>query len=178
MLKKIRAVLAVAVIAVIAVLGLAATKPNTFRVERTVTVNAAPEKIFPLINDLREQNKWSPWDKKDPAMKRTFSGATKGVGAVYEWDGNKEIGAGRMEIMGSVAPSRVVMKLDFIRPMEGHNIAALTLDPRGPATAVTWSIRGPMPFVSKVMCVFMDMDKMIGVEFEKGLADLKILAEK
>lgn len=175
MIKKIAAVIAAAVLIV---LGLAATKPNTFQVERTVTVNAKPEKIFPLINDLREQNRWSPWDKKDPAMKRTFSGAEKGVGAVYEWDGNKEIGAGRLEIMGSVAPSRVVMKLDFIRPMEAHNIAALTLDPRGPATAVTWSIRGPMPFVSKIMCVFMDMDKMIGGEFEKGLADLKTLAEK
>lgn len=175
MIKKIAAVIAVAVIAV---LGLAATKPDTIRVERTVTVNAKPEKIFPLISDLREQNKWSPWDKKDPAMKRTFSGAEKGIGAVYEWDGNKEVGAGRLEIIGSVAPSRVVMKLDFIRPMAGHNIAALTLDPKGPATAVIWSISGPMPFVSRIMCVFISMDKMIGAEFEKGLADLKILAEK
>lgn len=175
MIKRIAAVI---VVAVIVVLGLASTEPNTFRVERTVTVNATPEKIFPLINDLREQHRWSPWDKKDPAMKRTFSGPEKGVGAVYEWDGNKEIGAGRMEIIGSVASSRVVMKLDFIRPMEGRNIAALTLDPKGPATDVIWSISGPMPFVSKIMCVVINMDKMIGGEFEKGLADLKVLAEK
>lgn len=134
MIKKIAAVIGGAVVLL---LIFASTQPNTFHVARTVSVSAKPEKIFPLVNDLREQNRWSPWDKKDPAMKRTYSGADKGVGAVYEWDGNKEIGAGRLEISESVPPTKVVMKLDFIRPMEGHNVAELTLEPKGPATDVT-----------------------------------------
>lgn len=175
MIKKIAAVLAAAVVILLIV---ASTRPNSFRVERTVNVAAKPEKIFPLLNDLRAQNAWSPWDKKDPGMKRTYSGAEKGVGAVYEWDGNKEIGAGRLEIVESTPASRVVMKLDFIKPMEGHNVAELSLEPKGGATEVTWSIAGPMPFVSKIFSLFCSMDTMIGKEFEKGLGDLKILAEK
>lgn len=175
MIKKLSAALAVLVVLVLAY---AATRPDSFRVARRVSISAAPEKVYPLLNDIRAQNTWSPWDKKDPAMKRSYSGAATGVGAVYEWDGNKEIGAGRLEIVESVAPRKVVMKLDFTRPMEGHNVAAFTLEPQGAATEVTWSIEGPMPYVSKLFSLFCDMDKMIGKEFEAGLADLKALAER
>lgn len=175
MIKKIAAVLAAAVVLL---LIYASTKPNEFRVARTVSVNAKPEKIWPLVNDLRAQTAWSPWDKKDPAMKRTFSGPAQGVGSIYEWEGNREVGKGRLEISESVLPAKVVMKLDFLKPMEAHNVAAFALEPKGGATDVIWSIEGPMPFVSKVMTVFCNMDKMIGKEFEAGLADLKVLAEK
>lgn len=175
MIKKLSAALAVLVVLVLAY---AATRPDSFRVARRVSISAAPEKVYPLLDDIRAQNAWSPWDKKDPAMKRSYSGAATGVGAVYEWDGNKEIGAGRLEIVESVAPRKVVMKLDFTRPMEGHNVAAFTLEPQGAATEVTWSIEGPMPYVSKLFSLFCDMDTMIGKEFEAGLADLKALAER
>ncbi len=175
MIKKIAAVLAVAVFAV---LGLAATKPDTFHVERKVVIKAAPEKIFPWLEDPKRTTEWSPWEKKDPAMKKTFSGPSKGVGAAYAWDGNKEIGAGSLELTEVVVPKKVVMKLDFIRPMEGHNIAAYEVTPVAGGSEVAWSITGPMPFVSKIFSLFCSMDAMIGNEFEKGLGDLKMLAEK
>jgi uncharacterized protein YndB with AHSA1/START domain len=171
--------LGIAVAAVFAVvLVLAAMKPNSFRVERKVVIKAPPEKIFPWLEDPKRTTEWSPWEKKDPAMKKTFSGPSKGVGAAYAWDGNKEIGAGRLELTEVVAPKKVVMNLDFIRPMEGHNVAAYTVTPVDGGSEVAWSISGPMPFLSKIMCVFKNMDKMIGKEFEAGLADLKTLAEK
>lgn len=175
MIKKIGLVVAAAAVIV---LNLAVMKPNTFRVARTVSIKAPPHKIFPLLNDLHAQNTWSPWEKKDPGMRRSFSGPSSGKGAVYEWDGNKEIGAGRLEITDTVPPAKVVMSLDFIRPMEGHNVAEFNLRPVTGATEVTWSITGPMPFMSKLFSVFCSMDKMIGKEFESGLTDLKTLAEK
>jgi uncharacterized protein YndB with AHSA1/START domain len=175
MMKK----LAIALGAFVAVvLGLAVTQPDTMFVERRIVIDAPPAKVFPWLEDPKKTSEWSPWDRKDPAMKKTYSGAPKGVGAVYEWDGNKEIGAGRLEITEVVPLKRVVMDLHFTRPMEGRNVAEYGLTPVAGGTEVSWSIRGPMPFVSKVMCVFMNMDKMIGGEFEKGLNDLKALAEK
>ena len=160
-------------------LFLATRKPNAFRVERAIVIDAPPATVFEFLDDPRRQSEWSPWDKKDPTMRKIYSGAPKGVGAVYEWDGNKNIGAGRLEIVEVIAPSKVVMDLRFLRPMEGRNIAEYDVMPhRGGGSEVTWSIRGPMPFVSKVMCVFLNMDRMIGKEFEAGLADLKALAEK
>jgi len=169
-------------IAVVVILGgfliYAATRPDTFRVERTATIKAPPERIFPLINDFQRWGAWSPFEKKDPAMKRTLSGAPSGSGAVYEWDGNKEIGQGRMEIVESVPPSRVTLKLDFTRPFKAHNIVDFTLEPRGDSTQVTWAIHGPSPFTSKVMGVVFNMDKMIGKDFEAGLAALKTVSEQ
>ena len=169
-------------IAVVVVVGgfliYAATRPDTFRVERTATIKAPPERIFPLINDFQRWGAWSPFEKKDPAMKRTLSGAPSGSGAVYEWDGNKEIGQGRMEIVESVPPSRVTLKLDFTRPFEAHNIVDFTLEPRGDSTQVTWAIHGPSPFISKVMGIVFNMDKMIGKDFEAGLAALKTVSEQ
>jgi uncharacterized protein YndB with AHSA1/START domain len=171
-------VIAVLVVGVGAVLALAATKPDSFNVERTESIKAPPEKIFALINDLHGWRAWSPYENKDPEMKRNFSGAPSGKGAVYEWDGNKNVGKGRMEITEASAPSKIVIKLDFISPFEGHNMAEFTMEPKGDATNVKWGMYGPAPFISKVMQVFVDFDRMIGKDFEAGLGNLKALAEK
>ena len=171
-------VIAVLVVGVGAVLALAATKPDSFNVERTASIKAPPEKIFALINDLHGWRAWSPYESKDPEMKRSFSGAPSGKGAVYEWNGNKNVGKGRMEITEASAPSKIVIKLDFISPFEGHNMAEFTMEPKGDATNVKWGMYGPAPFISKVMQVFVDFDRMIGKDFEEGLGNLKALAEK
>ncbi|RJF96541.1 polyketide cyclase [Noviherbaspirillum cavernae] len=163
---------------VVIVLALAATRPDTFRVQRTTSIQATPEKIFPHINDLRRFSVWSPYDKKDPAMQRTYSGAASGKGAAYAWEGNGEVGKGRMEIAESAAPAKVTIKLDFIKPFEAHNMVDFTLIPQGDATEVTWSMQGPAPYLARIMHLFFDMDKMVGKDFEVGLADLKVLAEK
>ena len=173
---KIIAIIVVVVIA--GVLALAATKPNTFRVERSASIKAPPDKIFAVLNDFHRWTEWSPWEKLDPAMKRTQSGPANGTGAIYEWEGNSKVGAGRMEILESTPASKLGIKLDFIRPFEGHNIAEFTLQPQGESTNVTWTMNGPAPFVSKLMQVFVNMDTMIGKDFEGGLANLKALTEK
>ncbi len=162
---------------VAAVLVVAATRPDRFRVQRAARIKAPPEKIFPLINDLHSWHAWSPYEKKDPAMKRTLSGAASGKGAVYEWEGNKEVGKGRMEIADTSPPSKVIVKLDFVRPFEAHNIVEFTLEPNGDSTHVTWAIHGPSPYISKLMGIFINMDSMIGKDFEAGLANLKTVAE-
>ena len=177
MLKTLAIIAAVVVVVAAAVLIYAATRPDSFRVQRTASIKAPPEEIFAQINDLRAHGAWSPWERKDPGMKRTYTGPQAGKGATYEWEGNKEIGQGRMEIAEAVAPSKVTMKLDFIRPFEAHNIAEFVLQSAGDSTSVTWAIYGPSPYISKVMTMFFDMDKMIGKEFESGLANLKALAE-
>lgn len=166
------------VVVIVAFLAYAATRPDTFRVERATSINAPPEKIFPLINDFHAWSAWSPFEKKDPAMKRTFGGAPNGKGAVYAWEGNKEIGKGSMEITESSPPSRITIKLDFVKPFEAHNVVDFTLAPQGNATNVMWSIHGPSPFISKVIGIFCNMDKMIGKDFESGLANLRAVAER
>ena len=168
----------VVVLVVAAVLIFAATRPDAFRVERVASIKAPPEKIFTLINDLHGWAAWSPYEKKDPAMKRTFSGAANGKGAVYEWDGNKNVGRGRMEITDASAPAKIVIKLDFFEPFEGHNTAEFSMEGKGDATNVTWAMYGPASFISKLMGVFFNMDKLIGTDFEVGLANLKSMAEK
>ena len=168
----------VIVVLIGALLGLAATKPDTFRVQRATSIKAPPAKVFALINDFHKWGEWSPWEKLDPDLKRTFSGADAGKGAVYAWEGNNKVGAGRMEITEPTPPSKVLIKLDFIKPFEGHNIAEFTLEPQGDATQLTWAMYGPTPFVSKVMQVFVSMDSLIGKDFETGLANLKAAAEK
>lgn len=178
MFKKILlGLVAIIVIAVGAVLILASRQPDEFRVERTVTVNAPAEKIAPHIADFHQWSAWSPWEHLDPAMQRSFTGAPAGKGSIYEWSGNSDVGQGRMEIL-DVAPDKVSIKLDFHAPMEASNIAEFALQPKEGATEVTWAMYGPMPFVSKVMSVFFDMDKMIGPDFEKGLAELKRVSEQ
>jgi uncharacterized protein YndB with AHSA1/START domain len=178
MLEIFAAIAIVLVVAFAIVLVLAAAKPNTFSVRRETTVRVPPEKIFPLINDFHQWATWSPYENRDPAMKRTYSGATSGKGAVYAWDGNKSVGSGRMEILEAPAPAKVIIKLDFFRPFEGHNTAEFTMLPQGDATRLTWLMHGPAPFMSKLMQVFMNMDKMIGKDFETGLANLRKLTEK
>ena len=168
----------VIVVLIVAVLIYAATRPDTFRVQRSALIKAPAGKIFPLVNDFHGWVAWSPWEKKDPAMKRTYSGTTNGKCSVYEWDGNKEIGQGRMEITESSPPSKVVMAMHFIRPFEAHNTAEFVLDPQGDSTTVTWAIYGPQPYFAKVMHLFFNMDKMIGKEFETGLTNLQTIAEK
>jgi uncharacterized protein YndB with AHSA1/START domain len=171
-------IVAIAVVVVVAaVVGFAMTKPDSFSVQRTTSIKAPPEKIFTLINDFHSWGPWSPWEKLDPTMKRTHSGAPSGKGAVYEWDGNRQVGKGRMEITDA-SPSKITIKLDFLKPIEGHNIAEFTLEPQGDTTNVTWAMRGPAPFISKVIQVFISMDSMIGKEFDTGLANLKSIAEK
>ncbi len=174
----LKIIVAAVALTALTVLILAARKPNAFRVARTIVIDAPPDKVFEFLDDPRRQSEWSPWDKKDPTMRKIYSGAPKGVGAVYEWDGNRSIGAGRLEIVEIISPSKVVMDLRFLRPMKGRNIAEYDVTPLRGGSEVTWSIRGPLPFISKVMCVFINMDRMIGKEFEAGLSDLKLLAEK
>ncbi|MGE0725770.1 MAG: SRPBCC domain-containing protein, partial [Alphaproteobacteria bacterium] len=141
--------------------------------------NAAPPvRIFPLIADFRRWPAWSPWEKKDPAMKRSFAGPDRGVGAAYAWDGDKNVGTGRMEIIEAAAPSRVALKLDFEKPFEAHNTVAFVLTPAAGGTTVTWTMDGPVPFLFRIVHLFMDMDRMVGGDFEAGLAALKAEAEK
>ena len=178
-MSEVIAVIAVILaIAIAVVLILAATKPDRFSVRREATVKAPAEKIFPLINDFHQWVTWSPWEHRDPALKRSYSGAESGKGAVYGWEGNSSVGSGRMEILESTVPSKIVIKLDFIKPFEGHNTAEFTMLPQGDATHVIWLMHGPAPFINKVMQVFMNLDKMIGKDFEAGLASLKQATEK
>ncbi|MDH4986254.1 SRPBCC family protein [Aminobacter anthyllidis] len=171
-------ILALAVLAVLVILAIAATKPATFSISRTTDIDAAPDTIFPLINDFHNWRDWSPWEALDPDLKRKMSGAESGQGAVYEWDGNKKVGSGRMEIIEVTAPNKVVIKLDFLTPFEAHNVARFTMEPKGGETRLNWEMTGPSPFMSKVMQVFMNFDKMVGKDFEKGLASLKAIAER
>jgi hypothetical protein len=178
MFEAIAIVAVVLVIAIAVVLILAATKPDRFSVQRATTVKASPETIFPLISDFHQWGSWSPYEHRDPAMKRSYSGAASGKGAVYAWDGNKNVGSGRMEILDASAPSKIVIKLDFFTPFEGHNTAEFTMLPYRDVTSLTWLMHGPAPLMSKLMQVFMNIDNMIGKDFEVGLANLKKLTEK
>lgn len=162
---------------VVGVLIYASTRPDNFSVVRKLKINTAPEKIFAEINDFNRWKSWSPWEKKDPAMQRTYSGSASGVGTIYEWNGDKNVGQGRMEITESTAPQKIIIKLDFFKPFEAHNVAEFTFVQEGEGTLVVWEMRGPQPFVSKLMCIFMNMDKMVGTDFEAGLANLKKLTE-
>ena len=166
------------VVVIAAVLALAATRPDTFRVERSTTIKAPPEKVYALIDDFHQWQQWSPWERLDPAMKRQHGGAAKGKGALYGWEGNKEVGKGQMEITEATPPSRVVIKLDFLAPFEAHNTAEFVLAPQGDATTVTWAMSGPNLFIGKVMSLFASMDSLVGKDFERGLANLKAVAEK
>ena len=172
-------IIAVVLAIIIAIVLISASnKPDTFRIQRAAVMNAPAEKIFPLIADFHQWLDWSPWEGRDPALKRTYSGTERGKGAVYAWDGNKNVGSGRMEILEASSPSKVVIKLDFLKPFEAHNTAEFTMLPQGGATNATWVMHGPAPFMSKVMQVFMNMDRMIGKDFEAGLTNLKAVSEK
>ena len=178
MFEIIAVIAVVLAIAIAIVLILAATKPNTLRVQRATSIKAPADRIFPMINDFRQWRTWSPYENKDPAMNRTYEGTENGKGAVYAWDGNNNVGSGRMEILETAVPSKITIKLDFFKPFEGHNTAEFTMLPQGDVTNLTWTMSGPAVFMSKLMQVFMNLDHMIGRDFEVGLANLKKLAEK
>jgi len=178
MLKAIATIAIVLAAGIAAVIVFALTKPDTFRVERSLAVKAPADAIYPVVADFHRWTGWSPYEGRDPGMKRTFGGAAQGKGAAYAWDGNNNVGAGQMEILEANTPSKLCIKLDFERPFEGHNTAEFTFVPQGDATLVTWAMYGPAPFLSKIMQVFINMDSMIGKDFEAGLASLKKLTEK
>lgn len=156
----------------------ATTRPDSFRVERSISIKAEPAKVYALLNDFHAFGSWSPWQNLDPGMRVAYAGATSGPGAIYTWEGNSEVGAGRMEILKSEPDNSVVVKLDFLKPFEGHNTSEYTLVSSPGTTNVTWAMYGPSPFVSKLMGIFVSMDSMIGKDFERGLANLKAVSEK
>jgi uncharacterized protein YndB with AHSA1/START domain len=178
MFKKIALIaVGVIVIAVAVILSIAAGKPDSFRVERSTSIKAPPERIFAILNDLHSWKQWSPYEEKDPNMKRTFSGAEKGKGATYAWDGNDQVGAGSMEIAEATEPSKLSINLHFIKPFQGDNVAEFIIVPEGEATKVTWAMQGQSPYMCKVMQIFINMDDCCGKDFEKGLAKLKTTTE-
>lgn len=155
----------------------ASTRPDTFTVQRDTVIQAAPEKVFALIDDYRAWAAWSPWEHKDPAMQRSFGATTRGAGAFYAWEGDKNVGKGSMTTLESAAPSKIVLRLDFEKPFEAHNTVTFTLTPEGGATRVNWKMEGPVPYFFKIMHMMCDMDKMCGKDFEAGLAAMKSAAE-
>jgi len=174
----IRMLAVVAAIALAAILALAAFKPDEFRVQRSTTINAPAAKVFPLIDDFRRWTAWSPFEKMDPTMRRTYGATTAGKGATYAWEGDGKAGAGRMEIAESTAPSRVGIVLDFEKPIANRARTTFTLSPHGDATLVTWTMESPNRYLVKVMHLFFDAEQIVGDDFARGLADLKAAAEK
>ena len=172
-------IIGIGVVVVIAgILIMAAMQPDTFKIERKSAIKAPPEKVFAFINDFRRWAEWSPWEKKDPAMKRIFGTNSAGKGATYGWEGNKDVGVGNMEIAESTPPSKLTIKLNFEKPFKANNVVNFTVIPAADGSEVTWSMEGQNNFVAKIMCLFMNMDKMVGPDFEAGLANLKAAAEK
>jgi hypothetical protein len=171
-------ILGVLVLIIAGLLLYAATRPKTFRVQRVATIQAPAQKVFPLINDFHNWPQWSPWEKLDPAMKRSISGAPSGKGAIYEWEGNSKAGKGRMEIVDSNAPASTGIKLDFEKPFRASNRTEFLLAPQNGGTHVTWTMTGPSAFVMRLMGIFTNMDNLIGKDFEAGLAAIKTIAEK
>ncbi len=177
MKKAIAIVVGVILAGVAVILGIAASKPDSYHVERSLSINASPAQIHLHINDYRNWMAWSPWEKVDHKMKRTFSGPESGVGAKYAWEGNDDVGTGDMEITSS-EPEKIEFNLHFVKPFEGMSKTVFTMKPEGEATKVTWAMDSNSPFMCKVMQVFMSMDECCGKEFAKGLASLKTIAEK
>jgi uncharacterized protein YndB with AHSA1/START domain len=165
-------------IGMVGMLAYAATRPDTFRVQRSIAINAPPERILPLIVNLRAWQSWSPYEHKDPAMRRTYTGAAEGPGAVYAFDGNNQVGQGTVTVIAVTPPDRVTLRLDMVRPMAASNDVAFTLVPEGAGTRVTWTMQGKAPFIAKVMHLFFDIDGMVGGDFAAGLARLKAEAER
>jgi len=175
MLKKILIGLAVVVLVFAVVVAL---QPSDFRVARSATIAAPPAVVFSQVNDFHKWEAWSPWAKMDPAAKNTFAGAPAGTGAVFTWDGNSKVGEGRMTLTESRPSDLIRIQLDFVRPFKGTSTAEFTFRPEGNQTVVTWTMAGKNNFVARAICLFMSMDKMVGGEFEKGLAQMKAIAER
>lgn len=173
----IKTILIVAALAIAGLLLFATTRPDTFSLQRSQLIQAPPEKLHGLINDMRAFNTWNPYNRKDPAMQGSYSGPAAGPGARYVFKGNKDVGEGSLEITTS-APNKVTMRLDMTAPMQASNAITFTLLPRAGGTEVTWGMEGNCPYIAKLMGVIFDMDAMIGRDFEAGLASLKAVAEK
>lgn len=175
--KQVLRFIAIATFAVAALIfalfAYAFTQPDEFRIERDIAVDAPPEAIYPLITDLREWRRWSPFEQLDPDMARDYGGADKGVGATYAWEGDRNAGSGRMEIMDEDAPNRITIALHFISPMEARNTAIFLLTPEGDATRVSWAMEGEANTLSKLLQLFVDIDEMVGSDFQAGLEKLK-----
>lgn len=164
-------------LAIAGLLIYAATRPNSFRIERSTVIDAKPDALFNLLSDFRAWRKWSPWEDLDPELKRTYSGSDAGVGAIYAWEGNSKAGSGRMEIAEAKAKERVLVNLDFLKPFKASNKAEFTLAPTAGGTRVNWAMYGPQPFMMRLMGIFMNAEKFLGPQFEQGLANLKREAE-
>lgn len=172
-------IIGIGVVVVIAgILIMAAMQPDTFKIERKSAIKAPPEKVFAFINDFKRWAEWSPWEKKDPAMKRIFGANTAGKGATYGWEGNKDVGVGNMEIAESTTPGKLTIKLNFEKPFKASNVVNFTVTPTADGSEITWRMEGQNNFMAKIICLFMNMDKMVGPDFEAGLANLKAAAEK
>jgi hypothetical protein len=174
MIKKILIGLAIVVVLLVIIIAL---QPSTYRVERSATMNAPAPVVFAQVNDFHNWNAWSPWAKLDPAMKQTFEGAPAGTGAIYSWTGNKEVGEGRMTITESHPSDLVKIKLEFIKPFAANSDTVFTFKPEGNQTRVTWTMNGDNNFIAKAFHLFVNIDKMVGGDFEKGLAQMKSVAE-
>jgi hypothetical protein len=174
MIKKILIVIAVIIVVFVIIVAL---QPAQFRIARSASISAPPPAVFEQVNDFHKWEAWNPWGKIDPAMKQTYAGARAGNGAIYTWAGNNEVGEGRMTITESRPSELVRVKLEFFKPFAATNTAEFTFKPEGNQTMVTWAMFGDKNFMAKAVHLFMNMDKMIGGQFEKGLADMKSIVE-
>lgn len=170
--------LAVGIVVVLAiVLGVVASQPADFKIERSTTIAAPPEKIFGYVNDLHQWTHWSPWEKLDPNLSREYTGPASGVGASYAWSGNNKVGQGKMTITDSQLPKLVQIRLEFLMPFQATNMSEFAFTSQGAGTHVNWSMTGHNNFMGKLFGLLMNMDKMVGKDFEKGLASLKTVSE-
>ncbi|HEY2389167.1 MAG TPA: SRPBCC family protein [Candidatus Binatia bacterium] len=174
MLRKILLVFAGALAAFVV---LVATRPDTFHLERSTRIDAPPDIVFAQVNDFKNWDAWSPWAKLDPNMTKTLGGPPAGVGATYAWSGNSEVGEGRMAIVESTPSERVGVRLEFVKPFAGNNLATFTFVPQGGSTNVTWAMDGERNFVGKAIGLFLNVDSFLGPQFEKGLAQMKTASE-
>jgi uncharacterized protein YndB with AHSA1/START domain len=172
-----RKVLLVLVVVLVGFVAFVATRPAEFKIERAATIAAPEAVIYANIDDFREWGEWSPWEKLDPDLVRNYEGAESGVGAAYHWTGNDQVGEGRMTITEADPAQRIVIQLDFLKPWQASNVTTFALAPVDEGTHVTWTMEGNNDFMAKAMGVFMNMDQMVGGDFEKGLAALKEVAE-
>jgi hypothetical protein len=174
MLKKIL----IALVAIVVVfVGVVAMQPSEFRIARTATMSAPAPAVFAQVNDFHNWEAWSPWAKLDPAAKNSFEGPSAGTGAIFRWAGNREVGEGSMTITENRPSDLIRITLEFLKPFRATNTAEFTFKPDGDQTAVTWSMAGKNNFISKAICLFMNMDKMVGGKFEEGLAQMKSVVE-
>jgi uncharacterized protein YndB with AHSA1/START domain len=174
MFKKILVAIAAVVVVFVVVVAI---QPSEFRITRTATISAPAPAVFAQVNDFHNWETWSPWAKLDPAAKTTFEGQSAGTGAIFRWAGNKEVGEGSMTITESHPPDLIRIKLEFLKPFAATNTTEFTFTPEGNQTAVTWSMAGKNNFIAKAICLFLNMDKMVGGQFEKGLVNMKSVVE-